>query len=257
MKETVSTDTVTYTHNGESITFDPGPHKYYTDKVKDFTSVSGFIHHFFTPFDRDGISKRVAEREQVEQEVILRRWDLSGEVACAFGTVVHNACENLLLDQEYPAPEGQKQEDYINTAKEYISRLKEHFDIVSPEIITWDDTLKLCGTADILVKHKVTGQYSILDWKTNKQIRTDNRYNKFGIGLAGDIPDNNYNHYKIQLNVYKYLLILQGVIPADTKMSILWITKDRVVPYAIEDMQPQIKLMIDWWVNNIRDKVTS
>ncbi len=51
------------------------------------------------------------------------------------------------------------------------------------------------------------GTYSIYDWKRCKEITRHNAFNKWAVtpGLE-HLPDTNYWHYCLQLNVYKYIL---------------------------------------------------
>ena len=50
------------------------------------------------------------------------------------------------------------------------------------------------------------GKYHIYDWKRTKKIDPDGNFGKFGRGLARDVPDCNYWHYTLQLNLYKHIL---------------------------------------------------
>ena len=51
------------------------------------------------------------------------------------------------------------------------------------------------------------GTLQIYDWKRCKEISKTNSWNKFAITECIDyLPDCNYWHYCLQLNIYKYIL---------------------------------------------------
>jgi hypothetical protein len=52
---------------------------------------------------------------------------------------------------------------------------------------------------------KADGKYAIYDWKRAKEIKTENRYQS-GLGPIMHLPDTNYWHYSLQLNVYRMIL---------------------------------------------------
>src|SRR5690606_1821574 len=68
----------------------------------------------------------------------------------------------------------------------------------------FDDLIYVAGTADMIFK-KEDGTYAIYDWKRSKDIKVRNRFNN-GIGVCSNISDCNFNHYSLQLNIYKKIL---------------------------------------------------
>ena len=57
----------------------------------------------------------------------------------------------------------------------------------------------------MVFRRKSDGKFVIYDWKRSKEIKAEN---PFGNGLAPleHLPDTNYWHYTMQLNVYKWML---------------------------------------------------
>jgi hypothetical protein len=73
----------------------------------------------------------------------------------------------------------------------------------------------------MVFRRKSDGKFVIYDWKRSKEIKTEN---KFGSGLAPleHLPDTNYWHYTLQLNVYKWILEkYYGLEVADLYLVIL------------------------------------
>ena len=58
-----------------------------------------------------------------------------------------------------------------------------------------------------MVYENEDGTLSIYDWKRAKEIVKISAYNKFALSEAiCHLPDTNYWHYALQLNMYKYIL---------------------------------------------------
>lgn len=73
----------------------------------------------------------------------------------------------------------------------------------------------------MVFRRKSDGAFVIYDWKRSKEIKSDN---PFGSGLAPleHLPDTNYWHYTMQLNVYKWILeTYYGLVIADLYLVIL------------------------------------
>ena len=64
---------------------------------------------------------------------------------------------------------------------------------------------KLAGSIDMIYYRKSDGKYVIYDWKRSKGIKTDNSFEN-GYGPLSHLPNCNYWHYTLQLNVYKWFL---------------------------------------------------
>jgi hypothetical protein len=73
----------------------------------------------------------------------------------------------------------------------------------------------------MIFRRKSDGKFVIYDWKRSKEIKAENQ---FGNGLAPleHLPDCNYWHYTMQLNVYKWMLEkYYGLEVADLYLVIL------------------------------------
>jgi len=166
--------------SGVKIYFIESEHKYYTDKVKDFTSVTTFVESFFPEFDRERISFNYARKYGLSQSVVLAKWDKKAEVSRTLGTNVHEFCEAYILKKQLPEPVSEKAKVLFACAVEKLENLLKDFSLVASEKIIFSEKLKLCGTADLLMREKSTGRLVLLDFKTNKSIDKTNKYGKFG-----------------------------------------------------------------------------
>ena len=73
----------------------------------------------------------------------------------------------------------------------------------------YHEELLLAGSLDMLYELE-DGTYFIADWKRSKEINTTHKYEKYpkfsSIEGLESIPDTNYWHYAIQLNLYRMIL---------------------------------------------------
>jgi hypothetical protein len=56
-----------------------------------------------------------------------------------------------------------------------------------------------------MIYKKPDGTLAIYDWKRTEELKTENRFQS-GLGPLAHLPDTNYWHYTMQLNVYRYIL---------------------------------------------------
>lgn len=90
-----------------------------------------------------------------------------------------------------------------------VAHLFELEDGYHPELLLWNDKYMIAGQADkvFLETDKTTGiRYAYLDdYKTNTKIKKDNRY-QFMNHPLNHLSDCNYNHYRIQISTYAWML---------------------------------------------------
>ena len=113
-----------------------------------------------------------------------------------------------------------------------------------------DGILKVSGQIDCLIKNG--NEVTLLDWKTNREIKKESYYNrstkqhqmmKFPLN---NIQDSNYWHYALQLSLYAYLL--QTLHPEFVIKGLKLIHIDREqketeyeVPYLKDDVERMLK----------------
>ena len=241
--------------NGLELHFDEGPHEYYTldeNGTKTlYTSVTGFVERFFPKFDADAIAPRVAAKRGTTTEEILREWKENAAAACTFGTRVHECCEDTMLNRPLRnKPKDARETETFKQAVDIARKIRDRYEILGVEKVTFVDYLKLAGTVDLFARCKNKDgsyKYWILDYKTNKKIDRENPYGKFGFGQFSKFPDNNFSHYTVQLNVYEKMLRINGDIPEGVQVdrALLHITPAGVFPYRIPDIQKTITTLFD------------
>lgn len=130
----------------------------------------------------------------IDASQVLSQWKEKKDKACEQGTFVHSYIENLAMKK------------FINVPDKYyeISKVAEdYFFTVNPIIVAREKVMhcpiyKVAGTCDAEELGRVT------DYKTNEDIEKPG-YNNL-LGPVSDLTDSKLDVYKLQLNLYQYLI---------------------------------------------------
>jgi hypothetical protein len=221
------------------IAFDEPTHKYYVNgSCQGNISCTGFIHEFFGHFDAKAIITKMRKGPKwatskyfgKTDEEIMKEWSDNGKEASAAGTAMHLAIEQFMhgaMDEIKPEVKDTLEWKYFtkfwaecgHDLEPYRSEWEVFTDSLEP--IASERKIKLCGSIDMVYRRKSDGKFVIYDWKRSKDIKSDN---PFGSGLPPleHLPDTNYWHYTMQLNVYKWMLEnYYGLEVADLYLVIL------------------------------------
>ena len=92
---------------------------------------------------------------------------------------------------------------------------------------------------------KKSGEYVLIDWKTSKRIDKSSFNGKKGIKKEScTIDDCNYNHYALQLSLYRYILEKYYGIQV-ARQLVAQLKDDRVETYSMPYMKNEIITMLD------------
>lgn len=240
---------------GVQIEFFEDTHKYVSNingKELVYTSGTQFLSKFYPQFDPDGkIAANCARREGITVEELKARWKAKGDESCRLGTRLHEICEdNILGRNERNQPENDIEARRFANGRKLAQKLRQSIDILGAEKIIFSDRLPIpiAGTIDLLGQSRKTSEVIILDWKTNKEITSENKYEKFCLEPIQHIPDISLHHYALQLSLYQYLLQFEGYVKKGTKFkrALLHVTEDGVEVIQCPDYTNEIKDMLIW-----------
>jgi len=194
----------------EFITFDEGPHIYTVHGKQGYTSVTTWNHHHFSEFDADAIITTMFKGRRMKdptykyygmtREQILADWDKNRDCAASAGTMMHYDIECFYNGW-----------DVKNDSIEYqwFQRFVRDFPELKPYRTEWCvyyEELKLSGSIDMIFENP-DGTLQIYDWKRCKEISYESGFGKSAITpCIAHLPDTNFWHYALQLNVYKNIL---------------------------------------------------
>lgn len=187
------------------ITFDNKTHTY-RHGTQTLLSVTSVIDRLKPPFDKDGISARLAEKEGRDQAEILKEWERSGEESRDKGTRVHGYIEDVLdgkIDPTMRAINDRIPE--MDAFDEAWRRMVGGLNVktIEKEKIVGDCNFGVAGRCDAILEF--SGNPCIFDWKTGKKFDEFNHYEK--LLPPFDSEDNcHLNAYSIQVSLYRLMI---------------------------------------------------
>ncbi len=90
-----------------------------------------------------------------------------------------------------------------NLAYQFIEENKNYLDPIAIEFMVGDLDLGIAGTFDRLYFNKKSNQYEIWDFKTDKKLDLQNKYQKLDLF---DLDDCEFEKYSLQTSLYKYII---------------------------------------------------
>jgi len=207
-------------------------HKYIVDlepNVK-YTSVTTWIHEHFEKFDSDKVIQKMMSGEKWKEghkywgmtpDQIKCQWNTNKDSVSGAGTDLHYEIECFHNDKRFQFIYTNKEileiymsdkgKELSNTPIEwqyFINFIKEHQHLkpYRTEWTVFNEDIKISGSIDMVYENP-DGTLSIYDWKRSKGITRINTFNKFALTpCICHLPDSNFWHYALQLNMYKYIL---------------------------------------------------
>lgn len=228
--------------NNNDIKLDLEKHEYtlVNEPTISFTSVTTFVNSFFEPFDEVKVSNHLVNNVPKyfgeTPELLIQKWNLARK----YGTDVHLEIENWIKDGI--APKDQKS----IVAKEWIGGYITRSNIETfSEVIVYSKELCIAGTIDVLMANKKSNEHVLIDWKTSKRIDKNSFQGKKGIKKeTANIEDCNYNHYALQLSLYRYILEEYYDINV-ARQLVAHLKDDGVYSHSMPYMRKQIIRMIE------------
>jgi len=186
---------------------DPTTHTYLFENDR-YTSVTTLVHMCFQAFDADAILKKMkitsaSKYYGMTKDEIKQLWQTNAEDAQQQGTRMHAIIERyykneLITEEEKQLPEIKYFMEFSNVYKLVPYGI---------ELCIFSKRVHLAGTIDFVAQN-ADGTLDIYDWKRVNHIELQNPYNKYS-HVVSHIPDTNFWHYTLQLNLYKYLLEIE------------------------------------------------
>ena len=224
-------------------------HTYFINGKSGYLSVTTFVKSLYEEFNSDLIIKNMMKSKNwinskyfgMEPDDIKKLWNDKGNLAAREGTKLH-----LDIEKYYNFVK------YENDSREFKHFLKftEKFCHLIPlrtEKIIYSRDLKLAGSIDMLFLNPKDNTIQIYDWKRIKEISKVNKYNKWMLNKnISYLPDSNYWHYAIQLNVYKYIYNREysGQVTSMNLVS-LHAENNSFIHIPVIDLQDEIEILMN------------
>lgn len=207
----------------------------YTMDGKRLTSVTTIIKQYQNPFDEEYWSRYIALKRMgyrirpgnkgktvfinnkeydikeyssftdIKHKDIIKEWNNIAEEGRTNGSAAHAYLEKAFFGK-YPA----KRNPVLDAIVHYVTETCLYVPMYS-EFIVADKDMEIAGQIDLLcIDGK--GNVVIIDFKTDKELKTANKYDKL-LSPLSELDDCNFNKYIVQLNLYRKLLIPYVDIP--------------------------------------------
>lgn len=241
------------------ILFDESKHLY-TIGDRKLTSVTTLLKKYETEKDWDEIATKYAIKHVLDPKDVRQKWKDEGTVASFKGSEFHLYAENALANKlyntkvpdstiqniclklEYNYPQAIKK--LLMMWKVFWFQAKENLVPVRSEFIVGDVESGVAGMVDQLFWNKKEQELQIWDWKTNKKIAKQNKYQKL-LGPFSHLDECEYNKYSIQLQTYKH--IIQKVLGIEIgSCYICWFNEnnDSYKIFKTIDLQDEVGQML-------------
>jgi hypothetical protein len=175
---------------------------------------------------------------------IQKEWNDNGAAASGAGTAMHLSIEQFLHGHPeliepgvLQTPEWRYFMNFWNEAKEDLVPYRSEWEV-------WSEEHKLAGSIDMIFYRKSDDSYVIYDWKRSKEIKMENDFGT-GFGPVSHLPDSNYWHYTLQLNVYRWFLeTFYGLKISDMYIMIFHPDNDNYQQFKLKRLEKEVDDMI-------------
>ena len=236
---------------------------YYTYKDKQVgISVTKYISQFENEFDSNTLSQKVADKNGISQFEVLNEWKRKGEYSCLKGTAIHEWLQDNYANREYKFdlsqleeyPEYYKIEDIEHLkqmAIDFINDYKNRYILIGDEILCGIPDFDIASAIDLLFYDTVNNEVVLADIKTNTDLKgwkSTPSYVKKMLQPLENIKDITFEHYKIQLSIYRYFLEEYAHIPISDNMFIVYLSEKEKsyniiqIPYLKNEVKKILKL---------------
>jgi hypothetical protein len=244
------------------IQFLEGPHLYVVDgSSQGYVSVTTLNHGYFKTFNSTASVDTILANPKyltdptykyygMSREDILNSWSSAGKIASQAGTLMHLDIEKYYNEMpvENVSPEFQLFKNFVGDFP--------HLQAFRTEWCVFYEEAKIAGSIDMVFFNTLTGMYEIYDWKRVKEISM-NAFRSDDVGLVpplADMPNSNYWHYSLQLNIYQYILQKKYGMKIANRCLIVLHPENvykRYLRYELPDLQEIVEQLFDLRVQDV------
>lgn len=174
-------------------------HIYSDSEGNTYESVSSILSKVKPKFDTEKKAIEYASKKNMSVDDVLKLWEEKKNTGLNFGTNIHENIENYFQNK-----------DQTELDPKYSELILQVFDEVYTEggyneLICFNKSKKICGTADYVVFKKDT--FDIYDFKTNIKFNFVNSFDqKFLLNPVSHLPNSEYFIYALQLSFYAHMI---------------------------------------------------
>lgn len=222
------------------------PHVYtylddYGNEKEISISVTALVSNYENYFDEEGIAGLKSLKTGISKDEILEKWRFDREFACLKGTHTHLYNEYLWGGKnKYSYDKKQVINDFgydvlspiwdklKSICDKFYEKYKDNLIPIGLEQVIGSVEYDVAGSIDFLAYSKKLDSIIIIDYKTNKEIKTNSFNDKKMLPPLDDITDCNYYHYSLQLSMYKIILEKETNLKICPKKWLVWINENNI-----------------------------
>jgi hypothetical protein len=198
--------------------FNPETHTYVDQNNNEYTSVTKLLSRYKKPFDQQSAATKASKNRKskwhgIPPQDIINVWNAESDRSIKLGNWYHDqreadllSCQTISYEElNLPVYPSQYDDEGFKTAPD-----QKLGDGVYPEFFLYLSSAGIAGQSDRVTV--ANGKVDILDYKTNKEIKTQGFKNFEGttqklLYPLSHLDDCNLNHYTIQLSIYMYIIL--------------------------------------------------
>jgi hypothetical protein len=204
-----------------SIVFTAEDHSYRSlnpEENINWTSVTTVVSAFKQPFDAKKMAEKSSKKKGskwsgIDPVIIQQIWTNEADRSTTLGTWYHNQREDDICSLASIEREGVTVPVFKPSGESLGKRVAPSQKLepgVYPEHMVYLKSAGLCGQSDLV--EVVNGKVNIIDYKTNKEIKTKGFTNWEGMTQmmlhpVNSLEDCHLNHYALQLSIYMYIIL--------------------------------------------------
>lgn len=204
-----------------SLVFEPESHTYKSIDSSDSTkwiSVTTLLSSLKQPFDAVKTATKSASNKKskwygLSSSEIQDIWKSEAKRATDLGSWYHDQRESDLLNCETIVRDNEVLpviRPLTNENGYKIASSQKLINGIYPEHLVYMRSIGICGQSDLV--EVVNDTVNIIDYKTNKEIKTNSFKNWEGLPAMMNVPvshleDCSYNHYNLQLSIYMFMIL--------------------------------------------------
>lgn len=243
------------------IRFDEVEHVYTVDGIRVPRSVTALIHNYCAPFDcrsaiaamkagKDWEKKRAIMEAQgclTSDDEIMNMWQANGVVQRARGQLLHFQIEQILNGRSIELPHSPELQQAQKITAFFLRNCG--FSIFRTEVYLFHCGLRLAGAPDLLCMDS-KGDLVIVDWKRVSSITFDATFRSMKPPWQ-HLPDSNYWHYALQLNLYAYILETEyGMAVSSIYLAVVHPTQVKPRVIEVPRLPNEIRDLVSYEISN-------
>ncbi len=215
-------------------------------------SVTRLIEEYVDEFNEQKMALLTTKTTD-EAIIKMKEWEYKNKFACEKGSAIHEFTQSLWSKEEYKVRYFDNSDKFIRTVEDiahqsvdFYNDYKDRLEHLADEYVIGSDEYDIASAIDHLFINKLTGGLVLVDYKTNVDIYKNDKYAKNMKVPLQHLKDTVYNHYAIQLSIYKFIVEKYTDLKIE-EMFIVWFSEnnDNYEIIEIPYLKNEVELILE------------